>query len=397
LAAQNSDDEVTRASGGSLGGVRSTDLPDAFLDALTTLRPGEVSKIVETGLGFHILLRRSPPPHEQVEGRRVVIRYAGTLSDIDSSSSDRTRDEALARANLVVAQARDGSRPFEALVAEFSEGVDRGLGGDLGLWSTLAPGERPREVEALSRLKIGEVSPPLDTQWGFQVLQRIEPSSHPHYAMTALHLRFQVGVRAEDPESRQSVRDKAFALARTLSRSPSAFADAQQHQGEEGELEQWDWGHGPLQLAEALERLRFGEIAPEPVEIPFCFVIPMRLNPKLVPEPRAAYELPTRTEPDVEGLFHDGNGAVLLRGVSEFSRPELPAALHLSNTEQNAFRVSLDSLKKDLTAATTGEARAKSYRLATERLHGSLSEASYSRVMDFVEKEAERLALANPR
>ena len=397
LAKQYSDDDVTRAAGGSLGGVRATQLPGEFLDALTALRPGDVSGVVETSLGFHILLRRSPPPHEDVAGRRVVVRYAGTLDSIGESPSARTRDEARDLANSIADRARDGTVPFASLVHEYSEHADRVFDGDIGLWSTLAPDDKPREVETLSRLKIGEIAPPVDSLWGVQVLQRVEPSSRGRYAMAAVRLRYGPALPPSDPGSRQSVSEQARSLARELHRAPSTFAEVQGRYENAG-VETWESGHGSPQVTSSLQGLRFGEVASEPVAIPFFFVVAMRLDPALVVAKESeerSYELPMRATPDLEALFHDVDAARLSPRLAEFMRPEIPLALRLTAPEAAAFRAALDALQKDVPAATTGDARVQSYRSATKRLHETLSEASYSRVMDFIEREAGRMVLAN--
>jgi hypothetical protein len=102
-----------------------------------------------------------------------------------------------------------------------------------------------------------------------------------------------------------------------------------------------------------------------------------------------------RATPDLEALFHDVDAARLSPRLAEFMRPEIPLALRLTAPEAAAFRAALDALQKDVPAATTGDARVQSYRSATKRLHETLSEASYSRVMDFIEREAGRMVLAN--
>lgn len=55
LAAQNSEDEATKLRGGELGYFSTKRMPPDFVEAATKLRPGEISKPVQTRLGFHIL------------------------------------------------------------------------------------------------------------------------------------------------------------------------------------------------------------------------------------------------------------------------------------------------------------------------------------------------------
>jgi hypothetical protein len=399
LARQYSDDDVTRSSGGSLGGLRATQLPDVFVDALSTLYPGGVSRPVETAMGFHILLRRSPPPHEEVEGRRIVVRYTGTLGSVDEGPSARPREEARALADSLAAKARDGSTPFVSLVSEYSEHADRVQGGDLGLWSTLTPGDKPREVETLARLKLGEVGPPLDSLWGFQVLQRIKTSTHGRYAMAAIRLQYGPLLPPEDPHSRPRVFERAQRLAKRLHGAPAAFTEGDSDD-KPLDPEIWEWGHAWPQLTQVLDRLHFGEVAPEPVGIPFFLVVAMRLDPALVSaaEPSPSYELPLRAAPELETLFHDTQGGELSKRVGEFLRPEVAAALGLSATQQAVFSGTLTGLQNDLQAAgNNADARVEGYRTAVKKLHDAMPEATYSRLMEFISREAARMLMSQAR
>ncbi len=55
LAAQNSEDEATKLRGGELGYFSAKRMPPDFVEAAARLHPGEISKPIQTRLGFHIL------------------------------------------------------------------------------------------------------------------------------------------------------------------------------------------------------------------------------------------------------------------------------------------------------------------------------------------------------
>jgi hypothetical protein len=320
LARRYSDDAVTRPLGGSLGGVRATQIPDVYVDALAALSPGEVSQVIFTGTSYAILLRRAPPPRENVAGRRVVIRYSGTIS-ADDPTKGRPRDDARARASHVVSLVRARQVPFDKLVTEYSEHADRVFGGDLGTWSTLEPGDYPREVEALSRLKVGDVAEPLDSFWGFQVLQRTDPTPHASYASAAIRLEVDPQAPLDGVRSRTTVERKARTLAATLHADPAQFAAVQAQYDSSG-VETWEYGHGSPAISARLDQLRFGEVAEEPVyEGPFFYTVVMRLDPAFVAKapPSSSYDLPIRVRPDVEAVFHDADSSVLLKHLAEFS------------------------------------------------------------------------------
>jgi PPIC-type PPIASE domain len=398
LAAKYSDDEVTRRTGGSLGGRPATQLPGAFLDALSVLGPGDLSRVVETSLGFHILLRRSPPPGEDVAGRHVVVRYAGTeAASDDAAGGERTRNDARKIANSITEEARAGV-PFASLVDRYSEHADRALHGELGVWSNLAPADHWSEVETLSRLTIGEISTPIDSVWGFQVLEREEPGARPRYAAAAIRLRFDAERSGGDPRSKETVYAEAQTLARKLHDAPSELSAAAERYGGP-HVEQWEFGHGNPQVTMALDELREGEVAARPMAVPHSFIVLMRLNPALLPNPQpptGPYALPLRVRPDVERLFHDAETSQLLPHLDEFMRPELVGLLALPPAELGVLKSSAENLRKDLLAAKTPEARLASYQAMMKRLSTELSVASYSRMTDLIEHEATRVTLTGP-
>ena len=55
LVAQNSEDDATKLRGGELGYFSTNRMPPDLVEATTKLHPGEISKPVQTRLGFHIL------------------------------------------------------------------------------------------------------------------------------------------------------------------------------------------------------------------------------------------------------------------------------------------------------------------------------------------------------
>jgi hypothetical protein len=59
LASQYSDDKGSAAKGGDLGRFPAKRMVKQFADAVTALKPGEISGVVESPFGFHVI-RRSP-------------------------------------------------------------------------------------------------------------------------------------------------------------------------------------------------------------------------------------------------------------------------------------------------------------------------------------------------
>jgi len=80
VARELSDDVASRANGGDLGWVRQGQLLPAFEDVLFWMRPGQVSNIVETSVGYHIIKLERVRGAERL-ARHILIRLPVTEQD----------------------------------------------------------------------------------------------------------------------------------------------------------------------------------------------------------------------------------------------------------------------------------------------------------------------------
>jgi len=166
LAIANSDDQ-SALEGGDLGWRKQAQLPSLFTEALKGLKPGEVSKSIRSGAGFHLLKlyeRRGGEKNliEQHFARHILLK------------PNQVRDEAetvkfLADLRKKILAGDD----FFALAKQHSEDPGSALkGGDLG-WST--PGLFVPEFEqTMSSIAVNEVSEPFQSQFGWHILQVTE-------------------------------------------------------------------------------------------------------------------------------------------------------------------------------------------------------------------------------
>src|SRR5690606_24632437 len=119
VAKEHSEDIATRRSAGSLGGANAADFlsTPTILDALASLNPGDISRVVETRCGFHIIRRDRPLPDQMVSGAHIVIghRNAQWLHRFgsDSPGPTRSRDDALKLVNHVHSLVRQHPDNFE--------------------------------------------------------------------------------------------------------------------------------------------------------------------------------------------------------------------------------------------------------------------------------------------
>jgi peptidyl-prolyl cis-trans isomerase SurA len=159
-------------SGGALGWRTAERLPTLFLDAVKDLKPGDIAPLVRSPGGFHILKlegkrdaaqgRLATGPVEQTHARHILLR----VSDLTPESEVRRRLLDL-RERVVT-----GGQDFGQLARLHSVDSTATRGGDLG-W--IYPGDTVPEFErAMALLKPGEVSMPVQTPFGWHLIQVLE-------------------------------------------------------------------------------------------------------------------------------------------------------------------------------------------------------------------------------
>lgn len=162
--------EATEASAGGEIGWRSAErLPTLFVREIERLKPGEMSRIVRSPAGFHLLRlgdRREAsasagPPVIQWRARHILLRVSEVLPE----------PEALRRAQAIAERIRAGE-DFAALARAFSADGTAARGGELG-W--LLPGDTVPDFEqALRMLPVNELSPPVRSPFGIHLIQVLE-------------------------------------------------------------------------------------------------------------------------------------------------------------------------------------------------------------------------------
>jgi peptidyl-prolyl cis-trans isomerase SurA len=99
LAKRDSEDQGSRESGGDLGWARPSRYVKQFADAIVMLRAGQVSPVVETVFGFHIIKL------EKVRGPEYQVRHILIVPEASEGDVDR----ALARGREIAARVRAGA------------------------------------------------------------------------------------------------------------------------------------------------------------------------------------------------------------------------------------------------------------------------------------------------
>jgi len=161
-------DSPEALAGGILGYRPRDRLPELFLDAVAGLDKGGISAVIKSPNGFHILRlidRRGSGAKAAVNQtlvRHILIRPNELLSQEQARRrlvdlKERIVNKAADFTDLARAQSNDGSAS---------------RGGDLG-W--VYPGDTVPEFEkAMNELKTGELSEPVQTQFGWHLIQVME-------------------------------------------------------------------------------------------------------------------------------------------------------------------------------------------------------------------------------
>ena len=158
-------------SGGSMG-MRALDrLPGLYAEAAQKLKAGEVSEILRSPAGFHIIKvtekrggesgTAAPVSLKQTRARHILIKINEVISEVE------------AQRKLVALKERlDNGADFAELARLNSNDLSAAKGGDLG-W--LYQGDTVPDFEkAMDALKINQISAPVQSPFGFHLIQVLE-------------------------------------------------------------------------------------------------------------------------------------------------------------------------------------------------------------------------------
>ncbi len=153
--------------GGELGWRPTNQLPALLSEPLASMKPGELSPILRSPSGFHIIKlldRRSsdtPVFITQTHARHILIKTSELVSENE------------ARARLQEIKRRiDKGADFAEQARLHSEDGSAAQGGDL---SWISPGETVPEFEkAMDALKVGQVSGLVQSGFGWHLIQVLE-------------------------------------------------------------------------------------------------------------------------------------------------------------------------------------------------------------------------------
>lgn len=157
-------------AGGGMGWRAQDRLPELFASVLAKMKPGDVSDVLRSPAGFHVLKlvdRRGGAAEsafvvEQTHPRHILVRVNEAVSEAEAR-----RKIGLLRQRIV-----DGANFAEIARLNSDDTASASRGGDLG-W--VVPGDLvPQFESAMKELKLNEVSQAVRTPFGLHLIQVLE-------------------------------------------------------------------------------------------------------------------------------------------------------------------------------------------------------------------------------
>lgn len=166
MARQYSDDRSAQINGGNIGYVTSLLYPYQFETAAYKLKKGEISEVVETVYGFHIM----KGGERRAARGKVLVQHVMKL--VPQGSSPETEAKIKAEIDSIHDLLKNGA-DFDKIAASFSDDKNSARQGGKLPW--FGAGAMVIEFDqAAFALKNGEISEPVRTSYGWHIIKRLD-------------------------------------------------------------------------------------------------------------------------------------------------------------------------------------------------------------------------------
>jgi peptidyl-prolyl cis-trans isomerase SurA len=161
--------------GGAIGWRDPDRLPELISEPLRKLSAGQVTPVIKSNTGFHIIKLIGKRSQQQSQEQAAVVQQTHARHILLKATPALPAAQAKARLAEMRAKILNKSATFEDLARQNGQDGSAAKGGDLG-W--LQPGDVVPEFEtAMNALKPGEVSDVVESPFGFHLIEVIERKS----------------------------------------------------------------------------------------------------------------------------------------------------------------------------------------------------------------------------
>lgn len=179
VARENSEDPSAKTNDGNIGYFTVFGTIYPFETVAYSLKPGEVSAPVRTEFGYHLVkLNNSRPARGQIHTAHILVRFPENATQTDKDAAKKKIDSVY---NLL----NTNKVSFDDAVRDFSDDrASRAKNGELQWFGSGSPVRMVPEFEdaAFTLQKDGDITKPVQSQFGWHIIKRLEKRDIPTFA-----------------------------------------------------------------------------------------------------------------------------------------------------------------------------------------------------------------------
>jgi peptidyl-prolyl cis-trans isomerase SurA len=186
LAPFTSDDPSVVDNKGDLGYFTAMDMVYPFENAVYNTKPGEVGPLVRSRFGYHVLKVYEKRP------TRGEIIVSHIMVEVKKNATDGDKSNAMKKIQELYQKVKTGGEKFEDVARQFSDHKQSAENG--GQLPPFKSGRYAKAFEdaAFALKKNGDISAPVESQYGWHIIKRIEKKELPPFAEIKNELKAKV-------------------------------------------------------------------------------------------------------------------------------------------------------------------------------------------------------------
>lgn len=167
LASQYSIDRGSSTNGGRMGYITEGRFPYAFEKAAFTLQPGEISEVVESPQGYHIL---KGGKHRQARGS-VLVEHIMKMQPQKATPEEKAAIKT--KIDSIYQAVKQNPEKFEELARQLSDDPGSARQGGRLNWFSAGMMVEPFDSASFA-LENNEISAPFESQFGWHIVRKLD-------------------------------------------------------------------------------------------------------------------------------------------------------------------------------------------------------------------------------